>query len=92
MNEMHIKNKEVRYTNCIIFPRTVSKKIKFYFVKDNQNYIFENHVLVLTHPDLDMLEKFYKNLKSGIYNELLNSFFNSSNLTKGELLSLPFTK
>ena len=26
------------------------------------------------------------------YNELLNSFFNSSNLTKGELLSLPFTK
>lgn len=90
--KQHIKNKEVRYTNCIIFPRTVSKKIKFYFVKDNQNYIFENHVLVLTHPDLDMLKKFYKNLKSGIYNELLNSFFNSSNLTKGELLSLPFTK
>ena len=44
------------------------------------------------HKDLDILEKFYKNLKSGIYNELLNSFFNSSNLTKGELLSLPFTK
>jgi hypothetical protein len=90
--KQHIKNKEVRYTNCIIFPRTVSKKIKFYFVKNNQNYIFENHVLVLTHPDLDMLEKFYNNLKSGIYNELLNSFFNSSNLTKGELLSLPFNK
>ena len=88
----YITDKQVKYKNCIIFPRTVSKKIKFYFVKDNQNYIFENHVLVLTNPDLDMLTKFYDNLKSGIYDELLNSFFNSSNLTKGELLSLPFTK
>jgi hypothetical protein len=90
--KQHIRNKNVRYTNCIILPRTVSKKIKFYFVKDNKNYIFENHVLVLTHTDLNMLEKFYNNLKEGIYDELLNSFFNSSNLTKGELLSLPFTK
>lgn len=88
----YITDKQVKYQNCIIFPRTVSKKIKFHFVKDNQNYIFENHVLVLTNPDLDMLNKFYNNLKSGVYDELLNSFFNSSNLTKGELLSLPFSK
>lgn len=81
---------DIKFTNCIVFPRTVSKKIKFYFVKNNQRFIFENHVLVLTNPDIKLLEKFYENLKSGIYNELLVSFFNSSNLTKGELLSLPF--
>lgn len=84
-----IKDKEVKYRNCIVFPRTVSKKIKFHYIKNNNRYIFENHVLVMTHDDTEMLDKFYNNLRSGIYNELLVSFFNSSNLTKGELLSLP---
>jgi hypothetical protein len=51
--------------------------------------IFENHVLVLTNNNLELLDKFYFNLKSGSYDKLLNSFFNSSNLTKSELLSLP---
>lgn len=85
-----IKNKSIKYENCILFPRTVSKKIKFFFVKDNTDMIFENHVLVLSHNDMNLLEDFYKRLKSGNYDTLLKSFFNSSNLTKSELLSLPF--
>ncbi len=84
-----IKDKSVKYQNCIVFPRTVSKIIKFHYIKDNNRYIFENHVLVMTNKDTKMLDKFYEKLKSGVYDELLNSFFNSSNLTKGELLSLP---
>lgn len=86
----YIKNKDIKYKNCIIFPRTLSKKIKFHYVLDNKNFVFENHVLVLTHENKLLIDKFYKKLKSGYYDDLLNSFFNSSNLTKSELLSLPF--
>jgi adenine-specific DNA-methyltransferase len=87
-----ITNKEVRYQNCIIFPRTVSKKIKFYYIQNNTDKIFENHVLVLSHSDKSKLDSFYTKLKTGYYDELLHSFFNSSNLTKGELLSLPYNE
>ena len=86
----HIQMNTIRHKNCIIFPRTVSKSLKFHFVKGNQNMIFENHVLVLTNPDEELLEKFYQKLVQGNYDILLKSFFNSSNLTKSELLSLPF--
>jgi hypothetical protein len=70
-------------------PRTISKKIRFALIENNQ-YIFENHVLVISNKDKDKLLLFYKNLKYGLYNNLLLSFFNSSNLTVSELLSLPF--
>ena len=88
--KQYIIGQNVKYRDCIIFTRVVSKSIKFHFIRDNKNYIFENHVLVLTNKDISLLEKFYDSLKSGIYNDLLHSFFNSSNLTKSELLSLPF--
>lgn len=88
--KQYIKLDTIKHENCIIFPRTISKKIKFHYVRNNKNMIFENHVLVLTNNNLELLDKFYSNLKSGSYDKLLNSFFNSSNLTKSELLSLPF--
>ena len=88
--KQYIINQEVKYNNCIIFPRTISKKLKYFFVKNNTNYIFENHVLVLTHDDINMLEIFYNNIKNGKYDDTIFSFFNSSNLTKTEFLSLPF--
>lgn len=80
----------IRYDNCVVFPRTISNKIKFYYIKNNDKYIFENHTIVISNKDIDKLDKFYKNLKDGLYDKLLNSFFNSSNLTKSELLSLPY--
>ena len=88
--KQYITNQTIKHKNCIIFPRTISKKIKFAYVENNNNFIFENHVLVLTHNDKNKLDLFYKNLKDGMYDELLKCFFNSSNLTKTELLSLPF--
>lgn len=87
--KQYIQDITIKYQNCIIFPRTVSKKIKYYYVENNTNMVFENHVLVLTHENKAMLDKVYENLNNGIYDDLLVSFFNSSNLTKGELLSLP---
>lgn len=86
--KQYIKHNIIKHENCIVFPRTISKKIKFCYIRNNKNMIFENHVLILTNENLELLEKFYFNLKSGIYDNLLNSFFNSSNLTKSELLSL----
>ena len=79
----------VKHNNCIVFPRTISKKIKFYYVKNNENLVFENHVLVLIGNPVK-LEQFYLKLLNGDYDQLLLSFFNSSNLSKSELLSLPF--
>jgi adenine-specific DNA-methyltransferase len=88
--KQYIKGYEIKYKNCIIFPRTVSKKIKYLFIKDNNKFIFENHVLVMTHEKIEYLEEFHSKLESGYYDDMLLSFFNSSNLTKTELLSLPF--
>lgn len=87
--KQYIIHESIKHENCIILPRTISKKIKFHYVRNNKNMIFENHVLVLTNDNLELLDRFYINLKSGMYDKLLNSFFNSSNLTKSELLSLP---
>jgi adenine-specific DNA-methyltransferase len=80
----------VRYKNCVVFPRTISKKINFHYIENNKKYVFENHTIIVSHEDKHKLDLFYKNLKNGLYDVLLNSFFNSSNLTKSELLSLPF--
>ena len=88
--KQYIKEQSIRYANCIIFPRTVSKTIKYFFVRNNTNMIFENHVLVVSNENIELLNKFHSKLEEGVYDELLTSFFNSSNLTKTELLSMPF--
>jgi adenine-specific DNA-methyltransferase len=88
--KQYIKGHDIKYQNCIVVPRTIAKVIKYALVENNKNYIFENHTLVLHHSDLEMLRKVYQNLHNGRYDNILTSFFNSSNLSKGELLSLPF--
>ena len=88
--KQYIKYDKIKYDTCIIFPRTISKNIKYFYVKENKNMIFENHVLVLTNKDPLLLNQFYQKLEDKDYKEKMLSFFNSSNLTKGELLSLPF--
>ena len=87
----YINDVTIKYNNCIVFPRTISNKIKFSYIRNNDKYVFENHTIVVSNKDISKLDKFYENLKNGLYDKLLNSFFNSSNLTKSELLSLPFS-
>lgn len=86
----YINGVDVRFDNCIVLPRTITKKIRFHFIENNDRYVFENHVLVISHPDVKLLKELYGKLKGGYYNDYMKSFFNSSNLTKGEVLSLPF--
>lgn len=86
----YINGMTVRYTDCVVFPRTISKKINFCYIENNTRHVFENHTIIVSHADKSKLDNFYRSLAAGMYDVLLNSFFNSSNLTKSEILSLPF--
>lgn len=81
---------DITYKNCIIIPRTISKKIKYSLILNNEKYVFENHTLLILNDDIDKLLNFYNKLKLGEYNDILLSFFNSSNLSTKEILSIPY--
>lgn len=86
----YIKWNNIKYNNCLVIPRTISSKIKFFLVEDNKDFIFENHILVVTNNDINKLIRFYNKLKSGDYDKYINLYFNSSNLSAEELLNLPY--
>jgi adenine-specific DNA-methyltransferase len=74
--------------NCIVMPRVISKKIKFSLIKENDKFLFENHVMIITHDDEEKLNELYYKLKS---NELsFNNYFNSSNITIHEILNFEY--
>ena len=86
----YIEYDTIKYRNCIIIPRTISKKLKFYYIKNNIEYVFENHVLVITHNDLSELDTLYKKFKNGDFEKYIELYFNSSNLSAEEVLNLPY--
>lgn len=74
--------------NCIIMPRVISKNIKFSIIKDNNTFLFENHVMIITHPDIDKLDELYNKL---ISNEIsFKDYFNSTNITVNEILNFEY--
>lgn len=87
--KQYISGYDIKYKNCIVMPRTIGKKIKYCLILDNEKYVFENHVLVITHEDKNMLLSLYKKLKNGTLNKYFQLFFNSSNLSIDELNNLP---
>jgi len=90
--ESDIKNKDKKkyidlespniIKNSIVFPRTTSKEIRFAIIENN-DYIFENHIIYITHTDLEKLKLLYEILKSNV--EPIKKILNSSNLTKTEV-------
>ena len=68
--------------NAIVFPRTSSKKIKMVLIENNQ-YVFENHVVYITCDDVTRLKQLYKNLNEN-RNQIQN-LLNSTTLTKFEV-------
>jgi len=90
--KQYIKNTEVKYKDCIIIPRTISKKLKFHLILDNENYIFENHVIIITHKDKDKLIWLYEKMKGNELDKYFDLFFNSSSLSISELKNLPIPK
>ena len=75
-------------SNCIIMPRVISKELKFYLIEDNSKYVFENHVMIITHKDLNDLKELYGILLSNELN--FKEFFNSSNITVKEILNFKY--
>ena len=68
--------------NSIVFPRTSSKKIRF-SILENNSYVFENHIIYITHDNIFNLRKLYNILVQNS-NEIGN-LLNSTNLTKTEI-------
>jgi hypothetical protein len=74
--------------NCIVMPRVISKNMRFTIIKNNQNYLFENHVMVITHNNVETLDELFNKLKT---NKLsFNDYFNSSNITINEILNFEY--
>ena len=88
--KMNIVWDNVKYTDCILMPRTISKKVKYYYLKNNTEYVFENHVLVITNEDKSKLDILYSKLKNNDFEKYISLYFNSSNLSAEEVLNLPY--
>jgi len=74
--------------NCIIMPRVISKKMRFALIKDNENFLFENHVMIITHDNVEVLNELFEKLNS---NQLsFKDYFNSSNITVNEILNFEY--
>lgn len=74
--------------NCIITPRVIGKKMKHFLLLDNENYVFENHVLIITHEDVEKLKELNEIIKNSSDN--FGKFFNSNILTAAELLNFSY--
>ncbi|MCH3923821.1 MAG: SAM-dependent methyltransferase [Bacteroidales bacterium] len=85
-----IKKTKVRHKNCIILPRTIYKELRFFYVENNKDMNFENHVLVIKNKNKALLKAFYDKLQDDEYEKIIKTFFNSTNLTIQEVLSLPY--
>jgi adenine-specific DNA-methyltransferase len=74
--------------NCIIMPRVISKKMRFALIKDNETFLFENHVMIITHDNVEVLYELFEKLNS---NQLsFKDYFNSSNITVNEVLNFEY--
>lgn len=83
-----VTDEKIKIKNCIIMPRVISKKMKFTLIENNENYLFENHVMTITHPKIDKLRELYNKL---ISNELaFQEYFNSTNITISEILNFEY--
>jgi len=87
--KQYIRNSDIRFRNFIAFPRTISKNLKIILVKDNSKYHVENHLLVITHPDIKQLEALYNRFVSGEIKKYIALFNTSNMLSTREILSIP---
>lgn len=81
-------NVPVLIKNCIVMPRVISKKMRFALIKDNETFLFENHVMIITHDNVEVLNELFEKLNS---NQLsFKDYFNSSNITVNEILNFEY--
>lgn len=78
-----------KYKNFIAFPRTNTKNLKFVYVKDNHQYHVENHLLTITHENIEMLDNLYEMFVNGEMEKYLELFQTSKTWSTKELYSIP---
>lgn len=74
--------------NCIVMPRVISKNLRFALIKENKTFLFENHVMVITHDDVRLLDELFEKLKDDKIS--FKDYFNSSNITVNEILNFEY--
>lgn len=87
--KQYISNKIIKYKNCIILPRNINNKLRFYLIKDNKDFVFENHVIIITHSELNKLEKLYTYLTDEKNDLIIKKYFKSTNISKNEVYNIP---
>jgi len=62
--------------------------MRFALIKDNQTLLFENHVMIITHDNVEAMNELFEKLNS---NQLsFKDYFNSSNITVNEILNFEY--
>lgn len=74
--------------NCIVMPRVVGKKMRAILLENNNNYVFENHVMIITHEKIEKLRELYAILIQEKVN--FKEYFNSTNITSKEILNFRY--
>lgn len=74
--------------DCIVMPRVVSKNMRFSLIKNNKCFLFENHVMIITHDDSKMLDELFEKIKNKSLS--FENYFNSSNITVNEILNFEY--
>jgi len=83
-----ISDDTIRAKDCIVMPRVISKNMKFALIEDNDSYMFENHVMVITHENKEMIKELYDMLVGGHIS--FQDYFNSTNITVNEILNFEY--
>lgn len=87
--KQYIKDNNIRYKDFIALPRTTSNKTKVLFIKNNNKYQVENHLLIITHSDIKQLEKLHKMFMNEKVDKYIKLFNTSSTISVKEILSIP---
>lgn len=74
--------------DCIVMPRVISKNMKFALIENNDSYLFENHVMVITHENKEMIKELYEMMVGGHIS--FQDYFNSTNITVNEILNFEY--
>lgn len=100
VQEVEIKNPlKKKYINItqpkvikdsILLPRSSSKKFKVALLENNETFVFENHVIYITHKDKKTLKLLYKYLFNN--KSEVESILNSANITKTEVENIVWNK
>ena len=95
-NELNLLNnkkqyikKKGEYKNCLLVNRgygTGKYNFNYYLYNNSEHILIENHLNVITHPDINILKKIKKSFDDPRTLEFINNYFYNNSISKTELL------